>query len=276
MTQHLYIHRGEGWEQVIYPDPSEAVVHKVTWGRAEELLTPAYWAHRCALHHRTADPTRFRTGNTLREEFAVCMLAGFGMPAEIGIAAAGRLRSLGYLVDGATPSQQDLEDALREPLEVGDRSVRYRFFRTKAKYLARGLQALHAASPDETDPLAFRAWFRELPGVGPKTASFITRNWLGSDLVAILDVHVVRACQIVGLFPEDVDLTRDYVKLEQLFLEFARGLGVSASWLDAVIWDDMRELHGDIVNHAMETRLQGPISVGPSTSRDKRVTTPVV
>jgi thermostable 8-oxoguanine DNA glycosylase len=213
-------------------------------------------------------------GNTLREEFAVCMLAGFGVPAEVGIAAADRLRALGYLLEDATPSQQDIEDALREPLRMGDRSVRYRFFRTKAKYLARGLQALQASAPNEADPLAFRAWFRELPGVGPKTASFITRNWLGSDLVAILDVHVVRACQIVGLFPHDADLARDYVQLERLFLEFARGLGVSASWLDAVIWDDMRELHDDIVDHAMDVSLTRPTQA-PVPTRDKRVTTTV-
>lgn len=274
MTQHLYIHRGEGWEQVVYPDPSDVVVHTVQWGRAEELLTPAYWAHRCALHHQSTDPTRFRMGSTLREEFAVCMLAGFGVPAEVGIAAAERLQALGFLLEGATPSQQDIENALREPLRVGERSVRYRFFRTKAKYLARGLQALQESSPDEAAPLAFRAWFRELPGVGPKTASFITRNWLGSDHVAILDVHVVRACQIVGLFPQDADLARDYAHLERLFLEFARGLGVAASWLDAVIWDDMRDLNDDIVGSAMDSSLERH-GVARSHSRDKRVTSPV-
>jgi thermostable 8-oxoguanine DNA glycosylase len=81
----------------------------------------------------------------------------------------------------------------------------------------------------------------EIEGIGPKTASWIVRNWLGSDDVAILDIHVIRACQAIGVFPSEVALSSEYAKLEQRFLDFSKGLGVRASILDAVIWHHMRE-----------------------------------
>jgi endonuclease III len=40
-----------------------------------------------------------------------------------------------------------------------------------------------------------------LPGIGPKTASWIARNWLDADDVAILDIHIMRVGQVIGLFP---------------------------------------------------------------------------
>ena len=82
----------------------------------------------------------------------------------------------------------------------------------------------------------------ELPGIGPKTASWIVRNWLGSDDVAILDVHVLRAGILMGLFPEDCRLPKDYEVLEKKFLDFARAIQVRASLLDAIMWRDMRVL----------------------------------
>jgi thermostable 8-oxoguanine DNA glycosylase len=81
-----------------------------------------------------------------------------------------------------------------------------------------------------------------LPGIGPKTASWIVRNWTGTDEVAILDVHVLRAGQLMGLFPREIKLPRDYGRLEQIFLEFSKALNVRASLLDAIIWREMRIL----------------------------------
>jgi thermostable 8-oxoguanine DNA glycosylase len=84
----------------------------------------------------------------------------------------------------------------------------------------------------------------ELPGIGPKTASWIARNWLGTDEVAILDVHVLRAGTMMGLFPKNYRMPRDYVFLEERFLALANALNVKASFLDAIIWREMRILFG--------------------------------
>lgn len=251
MSQAIYVRRGEQVSLLEYPNFDDIVVDDIRWGRVEEPLTPAFWAHQCALHLDSMKPTRFRVGTTLAEEFAVCMLAGYGVPAEIGMAAAEQLKQNGLLeLDRDVPCAE-IEAILRAPLEVNGRTVRYRFFRTKARYIAEGLRALRSEQPPEDAPLKFRAWFRTLPGVGPKTASFITRNWLGTDDVAILDIHVVRACQILRLFPAEVDLARDYARLEERFLKFANTIRVPASWLDAVMWDDMRSLDDDIVLSAL-------------------------
>ncbi|MDZ3993341.1 hypothetical protein PspTeo4_24872 [Pseudomonas sp. Teo4] len=40
---------------------------------------------------------------------------------------------------------------------------------------------------------ALRDWLLELPGIGYKTASWVARNWLDADDVAILDIHILRA-----------------------------------------------------------------------------------
>lgn len=261
MTQSLYLRREDQISEVHYPDADAWVMPGVRWGRVERLLTPAFWAYQCAIHQDASGPHRFRTGKTLREEFAMCMLAGYGVRAEVGMEAAERLRVEGMLDAGATPTEAEICELLQQPLLIGDRPVRYRFYRTKSKYLAAGLQALKASPPPEDDAMAFRAWFHRLPGIGPKTASFLTRNWLGSDDVAILDIHVVRACQIAGVFPRTIDLTKNYAQLEQRFLDFAKGLGVRASWLDAIMWDDMRYLDDDLVDQAMEdARLERSIA----------------
>jgi thermostable 8-oxoguanine DNA glycosylase len=100
----------------------------------------------------------------------------------------------------------------------------------------------------EDDPPAtenarrFRDDMMRIPGIGPKTASWITRNWLGSDEVAILDIHIIRAGILIGLFDRRQTVPRDYDFMEARFLAFATALNVRPSLLDAVMWREMREL----------------------------------
>ena len=77
-------------------------------------------------------------------------------------------------------------------------------------------------------------------GIGPKTALWIVRNYLDSDDVAIIDVHVLRACRRMKLFPDEISLPRDYGALEEKFLNFANAIKVRASLLDAVMWVETR------------------------------------
>jgi N-glycosylase/DNA lyase len=92
--------------------------------------------------------------------------------------------------------------------------------------------------PPEKD-VELRTWLLEIKGIGMKTASWITRNWTGSNSVAIIDIHIWRAGQLIGLFhgqrPE-----RDYIEMEDLFVRFAHGIRMKTSTLDAVIWSQMR------------------------------------
>ena len=80
----------------------------------------------------------------------------------------------------------------------------------------------------------------QLEGIGPKTASWIVRNLLGSDEVAILDVHLIRACQQMRVFPHRLALPKDYDALEERFLSFSHAIRIRPSVLDAVIWSEAR------------------------------------
>jgi thermostable 8-oxoguanine DNA glycosylase len=233
------IHCGR-WISNVLPDPDEEVMPGVPWGRIEALFTPAYWASQAWLEDVQQQDAMFRLGETLVEEVAACLLGGHGIPAEVGIEAFRRLRSRGLLQ--GEPGIDSLRSALTEPLYLRGRPVRYRFASQKAHYLHVALGRINTRNAlDTLTPIALRSWLMNLPGVGPKTASWIVRNWYASDDVAILDVHVLRAGRLIGLFPERASLPRDYIALESQYLRFARAIGVGAAKLDALIWMHMRE-----------------------------------
>jgi thermostable 8-oxoguanine DNA glycosylase len=168
------------------------------------------------------------------------MLGGFGMPAEVGLAAFERLQSRSLIRHDITESEIYL--ALKEPLSLSGRQIRYRYPKQKARFIAAALHRLGSESAP-TDDIQFRDWLLSFTGIGPKTASWITRNWLSSDRVAILDVHLHRAGLLMGLFSPGDSLTRDYSEMEEKLVSFASALGVRLSDLDDLIWRYMKELN---------------------------------
>jgi N-glycosylase/DNA lyase len=219
------------------PDPDEQVLPGATWGKADELFSSAYWA---AIARMTPNYNELRFGRTLREEVAACLLGGYGIPAEIGIAAFVRLRSIGLLSSG-TASEDRILEALAAPLMAqSGKLVRYRFARQKAKYLAQTLRVLEEMCPPQDSGRLLRDWLRDLPGIGWKTASWIARNWIGSEDVAILDIHIMRAGFFAGVFEKPSWCNREYPYLEARFLAWAGALNVPPTHLDALIWKEMR------------------------------------
>ncbi len=224
------------------PSPEDEVMPGVRWGHPAECFTPAYWRTRAWFAELSGDARRSHAlGSTLNEEVAVCLLGGHGIPAEVGLAAFRRLRDAGLL----DPMRHDvnaaaLHSVLKHPIRMGSRNVRYRFARQKSEYLAAALAALDRESPPTASELAFRDFFLALPGFGLKTASWLTRNWLNSDAVAILDIHVHRAGLIAGFFEKGQSIARHYREMEGRLLAFARGIDVRPAVLDALMWRDMR------------------------------------
>lgn len=210
------------------------------WGRHEELCSPAYWAGQSWVWQQTR-PDHYRLGRSLEEEILACLLGGYGIPAEVGLAAYRRLRT----VLQADPQRLLDADAvgalLAEPLTIGDRKVRYRFHAQKARFVAASFRALDAIDREAADR-ALRDELTSLPGIGLKTASWIVRNWRGSDEVAILDVHILRAGRNLGIFPAELVVERHYRELERKFLAFAAQIGARASTLDSVMWMTMRQI----------------------------------
>jgi N-glycosylase/DNA lyase len=237
--QPVHVFVGNRLRTVELPDPDVEVLPNVRWGDAALLLTPAWIAKHA--HIRVLDGSYdglFRAGaNTLAEDTVFCLLGGHGIRAEVAEAAYVRLRDAGLF---AGPMGRDAVEAmLKAPLNVQERPVRYRFPVNRARYIVGALEYLRDSSLP-ADEIDLRDHLVRIPGIGLKTASYVVRNHLGSDRVAILDVHILRACRAACLFPGTLDLPRDYRRLESLFLAYARAAGVRASFLDLAIWETMR------------------------------------
>jgi N-glycosylase/DNA lyase len=227
------------------PEPTGEIVLSVgeeqllfAWGEPHHLGTCAYWVEQT---RRRAAGASFALGETLAEEVAACMLGGHGIPAEVGLAAYEAVRGQELL--DRVPTAVEIEAVLAAPLRVRGRQrpARYRFARQRSVRLAAALRVLAESEPPTT-ALELRGWLMLLPGVGPKTASWIVRNHCGSDEVAIIDIHVRRAGVRAGFFSSKWQLPRDYGLFESAFCKVA-GLGrVRPSRLDACVWDQMRAL----------------------------------
>lgn len=237
--QQVWAGVGDRVTRLELPEPDAVVVPGVRWGRPEIPLTPAYWVVRCKWGE--ADSSFVTRTGSLLEEVAFCILGGFGITYEVNAAAFERLKAEGAFDLRRTPNEAWFLDQLTRPLKVGARTVRYRFPRQRARRLAQMRGRLADIDVDRLDALQLRDRLLALDGVGPKTASWIVRNLLGSDEVAILDVHILRACRAMSVFPSKVLLPRDYRALERRFLAFAEAIDVRASVLDAVMWVEMRQ-----------------------------------
>ena len=237
--QVAWRHDGTAYERIELPAPSAEVLPGVCWGHTSEFFSPAFWKYHSHAHRETERFQRHALGRTLVEEVSACLLGGYGIPAELGWAAFVRLRDEGLLSGQA--ETDELERALTRPFKVGNSWRKYRFARQKAIYLRGAIKAVRRLVPTG-DGKELRNQLIGITGIGPKTASWIVRNHLGSDDVAILDIHITRAGIAAGVFPETADPARAYFKLEARFLEFCAAIDEPASRVDAIMWDYMRRI----------------------------------
>lgn len=237
MTQSATIYANVTSVNVELPSSCTELLPGVPWGPIDAFPTPAYWVFQVLYRRVAGGPPEYRLGRTLAEEVGACLLGGYGIPAAVGLAAFEKLRSHGAF-DNANPTQSQILDWLSQPITVKGKHVRYRFASQKSKYLAIALAAVQNA-PHASTGLDLRNWLRELPGIGYKTASWVARNWMNADDVAILDVHILRFGQAIGLFPAALTVERHYLELEQLFIALCQGMNVRPSELDAVVWHEM-------------------------------------
>lgn len=229
-------------EQVVFnvelPKAEAEVIPGVQWGAMEAFLTPAYWAYQVYARRLTGNRINYKLGVTLKEEVGACLLGGHGIPANVGIAAFHHVKGHGAF-DEHPPSEDTLHKWLSEPLAIDGRQVRYRFAKQKARYLSAALQKLSVERPPLATGKELRDWLLEIPGIGYKTASWVARNWLDADDVAILDIHILRAGLLGKFFESNLTVERNYLELEDQFIRFSKGLGVRASELDALMWLEM-------------------------------------
>lgn len=214
-----------------------------TWGRHDAFGTPAYWVDqaRRGPRHWTATPSE-----SLIDEVCFCLLGGFGITAEMNIAAFSALADAELIRTDPPPTEQQIVEVLMEPLRVRgrDRLIRYRFPNQRASRISEALARLRGR-PLPIEPRALRDALLAAPGVGPKTASWIVRNHTGSNDVAIIDVHLRRAGIAAGFFRAEWRLPSQYHLFESAFLAYADVGGVAAGVLDLCIWEQVRRLGQD-------------------------------
>lgn len=241
-------------ESLDLPDPDAVIWPGLCWGRYDRPLSPAFWVCQ-AWMAKPEHEAAYRLGRSFMEEVVYCLLGGHGASAEIGLAASTRVCTALADRTCAMLPEEELEKLLRKPLVVGGRSVHYRFAAQRARYLAETLSRLSELDEEQMDDIALRDGLRKLPGIGPKTASWIVRNRRASDRVAILDIHIVRACALIGVFPQGADPARQYLDLEHRFLAFCDATQSRASAMDAVMWATMRNLSRRLLQQLVGAEL---------------------
>lgn len=244
--QTVYAKSDAGYVGLDLPAADQQLdIHGLVWGFAEEIGSPAYWAAQAWMWEIEA-PTHYKLGRSLEEELMACLLGGYGIPAEVGLAAYERLRAVNAEDPCRLLDEGSVLELLADPLDLNGRLVRYRFARQKSAYLAGSMRALRSLDREAPDR-DLRDALTALPGIGPKTASWIVRNWRDSDSVSILDIHILRAGRMLQIFPQEKTVERHYLELEEAFLGFAKAISVKASILDSVMWMNMRQIPAAIL-----------------------------
>lgn len=239
MTQLAYLETGKASIQIEFPSEETELMSGIPWGNIAGFPTIAYWAYRVLqrrLEHKTI---QYKLGRTLLEETAACLLGGHGIPASMGLAAFEHLRDKNAF-SGEIISEDKLYMWLSEPIKHNNKLARYRFAKQKAKYLHSAIIKLSQNAEPKTSGRELRDWLMNINGIGPKTASWIVRNWMDANDVAILDIHLYRAGLLGKFFPKEMTIEKNYFDLEERFLAIADAINVNASELDAVIWHEMQ------------------------------------
>jgi N-glycosylase/DNA lyase len=200
----------------------------------------SYWLYRVFERRLTNTAMNYKLGKSLLEEIGACLLGGHGIPAERGLAAYEHMKLRGAF-NGILHTNEQLYNWLSEPIEFQGKTFRYRFAKQKAKYLNSAIEKIIAETPPTESGKELRNWLTKINGIGLKTASWIARNWLDADDVAILDIHIYRAGILGGFFKDNLTVERHYLELEEQFLALASSMDVRASELDALMWFEMQE-----------------------------------
>lgn len=237
--QKVFIESGYGLVQVDLPPEKQEVLPSVKWGDASGFPTVAYWLYKVLEKRITGDSIRYKLGNSLIEEIGACLLGGHGIPAANGLAAYEHMKSKGTF-SGAVYSENDIFGWLSEPIVLNGKTFKYRFAKQKAKYLHSAIDKISKEEAPIKTGRMLRNWLLDVKGIGPKTASWVARNWLDADDVAILDIHIYRAGLLGGFFKEEMTVEKNYQDLEDQFIALAESMKVRTSELDAVMWYEMQ------------------------------------
>lgn len=209
----------------------------INWKEAGKRFTKSFWEVQYHLDDTTS--CDYKLGTNLKEEVVACLLGGYGFKAEIGLLAFHRIKNLRLIRTGV--SLDEIEDAISAPYRWSGKEVHYRFSHQKSKYIYWFLQRKDL---DEFETLCgskLRDKLLTIKGIGPKTASWIARNYGNCEDVAIIDIHIYRAGRLAGFVNPKWNVQKDYYKIEESFLDFCHSINALPSKMDSIMWNQMKE-----------------------------------
>ena len=217
-----------------------AIMHSLSdldWNEAGKRFTKSYW--KVQYHLDDSSLPDYCLGSNLQEEVVACLLGGYGMKAELGLLAFHRIKNLRLIRTGST--REEIEEAIGAPFRLNGKEVHYRFSRQKAKYIFWFLQRDDMEELEHLCGSRLRDRLLTVKGIGPKTASWIARNYGNCEDVAIVDIHIYRAGRLAGFVSREWDIQKDYYKIEESFLDFCHSINALPSKMDSIMWNQMKE-----------------------------------
>lgn len=196
------------------------------------------------------------TEQELWEELAACIL-GSRVSHAVTYAAVGALRHANLVRPRISARGRNYDQYERACVielqrsvhidELTGRALRYPYpalranhLRRSAEVVLRGDGSIGAMIQGFLSVYEARAHLASmLPGLGPKQASLFLRNIGYADDLAVLDVHVLRYLEWVGLNAPGVSYPRglsEYEQIEDVFREHAKCMGYSVGHLDYAVW----------------------------------------
>lgn len=262
MSQTLHYWVGDAEIRRDMPDADNEVISGVRWGEPYTLFTPAYWLSQFwmgGLDQASRSP--YQAHGTLSDELVFCMLGGYGITAELATAAFEACRDA-QLISHLETSIDEWVTQLQRPLMVNGRQQKYRYPKQKARFIAGAMAHLRENPLTGFGGRELRDELLKISGVGPKTAGWVARNYLDTDEVAILDIHLVRAGLLCDVFTPNQRVERDYFKMENRFIDFCNALTARPAILDCLIWDQMRA-YGRLALNALDSKFSNEKVVIP-------------
>ena len=117
-----------------------------------------------------------------------------------------------------------------------------RFHRTKTRHLLKMKEQFSEVVQKLSEPASafdLREWFvTHIMGLGYKEATHFLRNIGKNDGLAILDRHILRMLERLGIVhsvPNSIN-KKQYLEIERLFRMFANDIGIVLDELDLVFW----------------------------------------
>ncbi len=193
------------------------------------------------------------TEKRLFRELTACIL-GSQVTFEQALAASSRVQRVQVIeAVRARTRRSSLIHNVQNSLRGGEGlngSTSYRFWRTRSAFIVDtafeiygNRDGLLPVLREVTNQQQARQSVAAMAmGIGPKQASLFLRNaGYGSEL-AILDSHVLRFMDYMGLcaLPKSISSFKEYETIEGILAAYARGLGWGLQVLDQAIWISMR------------------------------------